>query len=92
MIGVPASDIRPQWDKEEMVLVQGIIDAYFIEDEEIVLVDYKTDFVRRGEEKKLIDRYHVQLEDYAQALERMTGRKVKERYIYSFTLGEAFSL
>ena len=40
----------------------------------------------------LIDRYHVQLEDYAQALERMTGRKVKERYIYSFTLGEAFSL
>ena len=58
----------------------------------IVLVDYKTDFVRRGDEKKLIDRYHVQLEDYAQALERMTGRKVKERYIYSFTLGEAFSL
>ena len=74
------------------VLVQGMIDAYFIEDEEMVLVDYKTDFVRRGEEQKLIDRYHVQLEDYAQALERMTGRKVKERYIYSFTFGEAFSL
>ena len=48
--------------------------------------------IKRGDEQKLIDRYHVQLEDYAQALERMTGRKVKERYIYSFTLGEAFSL
>ena len=55
-------------------------------------MDYKTDFVRRGEEQKLIDRYHVQLEDYAQALERMTGRKVKERYIYSFTLGKEILL
>lgn len=92
VIARKASELDPQWQCEENVLVQGIIDAYFREDEEIVLVDYKTDFVRRGEEQKLIDRYHVQLEDYAQALERMTGRKVKERYIYSFTLGEAFSL
>ena len=92
VIARKASELDPQWQCEENVLVQGIIDAYFIEDEEIVLVDYKTDFVRRGEEQKLIDRYHVQLEDYAQALERMTGRKVKERYIYSFTFGEAFSL
>ena len=51
-------------------------------------MDYKTDCVRRGEEQKLIERYHVQLEDYAEALERMTGRKVKERYIYSFALGK----
>ena len=70
----------------ETVLVQGIIDAYFVEDGEIVLVDYKTDRVRRGQEQKLIDLYHVQLEDYAQALERMTGKKVKEKIIYSFTL------
>ena len=72
--------------QEETVLVQGIIDAYFVEDGEIVLVDYKTDRVRRGQEQKLIDLYHVQLEDYAQALERMTGKKVKEKIIYSFTL------
>ena len=62
------------------------MDAYFVEDGEIVLVDYKTDRVRRGQEQKLIDLYHVQLEDYAQALERMTGKKVKEKIIYSFTL------
>lgn len=70
----------------ETVLVQGIMDAYFVEDGEIVLVDYKTDRVRRGQEQKLIDLYHMQLEDYAQALERMTGKKVKEKIIYSFTL------
>ena len=68
------------------MLVQGIIDAYFMEEDEIVLVDYKTDRVKRGQEQKLIDLYHVQLEDYARALERMTGKRVKEKIIYSFTL------
>lgn len=80
-----ASLLDDSW-KDETILVQGIIDAYFIEDGEIVLVDYKTDRVRKGQEQKLIDLYHVQLEDYAQALERMTGMKVKEKIIYSFTL------
>ena len=89
---VDMKNLDASWNGDETVLVQGIIDAYFIEAEEIVLVDYKTDFVRRGEEQKLIDRYRVQLEDYAQALERMTGRKVKERYIYSFTLGKEILL
>ena len=80
-----ASLLDDSW-KDETILVQGIIDAYFIEDGEIVLVDYKTDRVRKGQEQKLVDLYHVQLEDYAQALERMTGMKVKEKIIYSFTL------
>ena len=92
VIARKASELEGEWQCEEDVLVQGIIDAYFIENDEIVLVDYKTDFVRKGEEQKLIDRYHVQLEDYAQALERMTGRRVKERYIYSFTLGKEIRL
>ena len=92
VIARKASELEGEWQCEEDVLVQGIIDAYFIENDEIVLVDYKTNFVRNGEEQKLIDRYHVQLEDYAQALERMTGRRVKERYIYSFTLGKEIRL
>ncbi len=59
---------------------------YFIEDEEIVLVDYKTDYVRHGEEQNLIDLYHMQLEDYAQALERMLQKKVKETlYLFIYT-------
>lgn len=92
VISRSAAEIDESWDESERVLVQGIIDAYFLEDEEIVLVDYKTDYVRRGEEKKLIERYHTQLEDYGQALERMTGRRVKEKYIYSFALKKAILL
>ena len=80
-----ASMLDDGW-KNETVLVQGIIDAYFMEGDEIVLVDYKTDRVKRGQKQKLIDLYHVQLEDYARALERMTGKRVKEKIIYSFTL------
>jgi ATP-dependent helicase/nuclease subunit A len=59
VIGVPASDIRPQWDKEEMVLVQGIIDAWFYEGDQIVLLDYKTDRVLKGQEQKLKERYQA---------------------------------
>ncbi len=92
VISRSAVEIDESWDPQERVLVQGIIDAYFLEEDEIVLVDYKTDRVRRGEEQKLIDLYHTQLEDYAQALQRMTGRRVKEKYIYSFTLKKAILL
>ena len=92
VISRSAAEIDESWDPQERVLVQGIIDAYFLEEDEIVLVAYKTDRVRRGEEQKLIDLYHTQLEDYAQALQRMTGRKVKEKYIYSFTLKKAILL
>ena len=41
---------------------------------------------------RLVELYHTQLEDYAQALERMTGKRVKEKYIYSFTLNKAILL
>ena len=92
VISCSAAEIDGSWDPKERVLVQGIIDAYFLEEDEIVLVDYKTDHVRKGDEKKLIDLYHTQLEDYARALQRMTGRKVKEKYIYSFALKKAILL
>ena len=92
MISKSASQLDERWDEKERVLVQGIIDAYFLEGQDIVLVDYKTDYVRKGEEQKLIDLYHIQLEDYAQALERMTGRKVKEKHIYSFALKKSILL
>ncbi|MCD8155233.1 MAG: helicase-exonuclease AddAB subunit AddA [Clostridiales bacterium] len=83
-----ASLLNPDWPSGTPVLVQGIIDAYFLEGEDIILVDYKTDRVRPGQERRLVELYHVQLEDYAQALETMTGKKVRETYIYSFTLGK----
>lgn len=87
VVGVPASQIRPEWPEDEMVFVQGIIDAFFFEGDGIVLVDYKTDHIRRPEE--LIERYHIQLEQYANALEKATGKTVKETYLWSFALGRA---
>ena len=67
-----------------MVLVQGIIDVYFEEDGELVVLDYKTDRVRRAEE--LLERYKLQLDYYAEVLEKVTEKRVKEKMIYSFTL------
>ena len=90
VLGVSADTIRPEWDGEEEVLVQGIIDAYFYEGEDIVLVDYKTDFVPEGQDgRMLVERYGLQLDYYQMALERLTGRKVKEKLIYSFYLNQA---
>jgi len=68
----------------ELILVQGIIDVYFEEDGELVILDYKTDKVRQEEE--LRERYRVQLEYYARVLSKVTGKRVKEKIIYSFTL------
>ena len=85
VIGRPASEIDPSFSTEETVLIQGIIDVYFEEEDGLVVADYKTDRVRTAQE--LLDRYHVQLDYYAEALEKLTGKKVKEKKIYSFTLG-----
>ena len=85
VLGVPAHEIRSCWQSEELVLVQGIIDAWFEEDDGIVIVDYKTDRVRTMQ--MLAGRYHIQLEAYAKAVARLTGKKVKECGIYSFCLG-----
>lgn len=70
-------------------LIQGIIDLYFEEDGELVIVDYKTDRVMKGKagEKELVKRYAIQLDYYAKALAQLTGKKVKEKIIYSFALG-----
>lgn len=90
MMGISAKELDPGFPEDEMVLVQGIVDAWFIEDGEIVLLDYKTDKVRDG--KALVDRYAVQLELYKRALETATRKKVKEVYIYSFTLESVIKL
>lgn len=93
VFGVSADELDKKWPGEETVLVQGIIDAYFYEEDEIVLVDYKTDRVSRiNGEEELVKRYQVQLEQYAQALEKLTGKPVKEKIIYSFTLNKEISV
>lgn len=61
---------------------------YFEEDGELVIVDYKTDRVNKSAagEQNLVKRYAVQLDYYAKALAQLTGKRVKEKIIYSFAL------
>lgn len=84
VLGIDAREFYPEEQEGEMLLVQGIIDAYFEEDGELVVLDYKTDRIFSPQE--LAEKYHAQLQYYARALEQMTGKKVKEKMIYSFTM------
>jgi ATP-dependent helicase/nuclease subunit A len=87
VLGVPIKDIYLDCDRDEKVLIQGVIDCFFIEDNNIILVDYKTDYITDDEEEKLITRYKKQMELYAMALESITGRKVSEKILYAFSIG-----
>ena len=77
-------------DSVEKVILQGIIDAFIMEEEGIILVDYKTDRVKDGEE--LRNRYQKQIDLYSEALEQILGKKVRRRVLYSFSLGEEVDL
>ena len=82
--------VYPDVEKGERLFLQGIIDTAFVEDGQWVLVDYKTDRVKSGDE--LIRRYKIQMDLYKEALERLTNMPVKASYIYSFRLHEAVLL
>jgi ATP-dependent helicase/nuclease subunit A len=69
---------------DETVLLQGVIDCYFEEPDGIVLLDYKTDRVSEEGTSVIRDRYGLQMEYYARALEMLMGKKVKNKYIYLF--------
>ena len=75
---------------EEKVILQGVIDLYFEEDGELIIVDYKTDFVEDEEEVR--KKYEMQLKYYSEALEKVTGKKVKERYLYLFHLDKSITI
>lgn len=83
---IPAKDVY-QEEVLEDILVQGMIDLYYInKDDELILVDYKTDFVQTEEE--LIHKYKKQLELYKKALEEALNRQVNHMFIYSTFLGK----
>lgn len=94
VMGVPADTICGEYDPEEWILVQGIVDVYYETEDGLVLADYKTDAVPYGEEgkKMLKERYKKQLDYYEIALCRLTGKPVIKKSIYSFRLGEEISL
>ncbi|MCL2859464.1 MAG: UvrD-helicase domain-containing protein [Oscillospiraceae bacterium] len=72
------------------ILVQGVIDLYFEEDNELVLVDYKTDYIVEAE--LIINKYKEQLGLYKKALEEATGKKVKAVYLYSIYLNKELEI
>ena len=78
--------------EDEKVRLQGIIDLFFQEGEDIVLVDYKTDYVEEGNEEEIVDRYRTQLTYYKEALEKVTGKKVKESYLYLFYIDKVVKM
>ncbi|WP_295995506.1 helicase-exonuclease AddAB subunit AddA [uncultured Veillonella sp.] len=82
--------VYPDVESGERLFLQGIIDTAFVEDDQWVLVDYKTDRVKSGDE--LIRRYKIQMDLYKEALETLTNMPVKASYIYSFYLHEAVLL
>lgn len=90
VLGVDVREIDPEYTEEEVILVQGIIDVYFEEEGELVVLDYKTDRIQNALELK--EKYHTQLDYYARALEQLLEKKVKEKIIYSFTLQEEIKI
>jgi ATP-dependent helicase/nuclease subunit A len=72
---------------QHKVMLQGVIDCYFEEEDGLILVDYKTDYVKDNEDL-IKERYRIQIDCYTKALESITGKKVVERYIYLFYNGE----
>lgn len=97
VMGLPASRLGDSFPAEETVLIQGIIDVFFEEEDGYVVLDYKTDAVSAPEE--LVKRYQVQLAYYSEALEQIAGyplengsKPVKEKIIYSFKLGQEITV
>lgn len=88
VMGLPAREMG-MGDSDELVVIQGIIDAYFEEEDGLVLMDYKTDKIRRAQ--TLVEHYKKQLDYYERALSQMTGKPVREKVIYSLTLQQAIS-
>jgi ATP-dependent helicase/nuclease subunit A len=75
----------------ETMLLQGVIDCWFEAEDGIVLLDYKTDYVPSGGAGLIRERYRIQLDYYTRALEKITGKKVGEKYLYLFHSGELLS-
>ena len=84
VLGIDARRLKSDFPETETVLIQGIIDVFFEEEDGIVLLDYKTDAIFSM--KELWNRYETQLDYYQEAVQKLSGKPVKERILYSFHL------
>jgi len=86
---MPAGDLLEVEEADEQVLLQGVIDCYLEDPDGLVLIDFKTDYVPPGGLAAKAAEYAGQMTAYAYALERITGKRVKETLLYFFGAGEA---
>jgi len=96
--GISASELYPNWiEEDELILIQGIIDLLLVEDDGVVLIDYKTDKTTAYQEEGALEkeakkRYGVQIDLYSKAIEASLEKEVKERYLYFFDGGHTIKL
>ena len=91
-VGLPVSLINQDTEAEDTVVVQGVIDACADMGDHLCLIDYKTDRIKEGEEQQLLDRYGNQMLYYKAALEQILEKRVREIYLYSFSLKKFISV
>ena len=89
---VPATLYDPKVDEREQMMLQGVVDCCFDTPEGLVIVDFKTDRVRLGQEPERAEVYRPQLEAYSRALSRVLERNISERILYFFATGQEISL
>lgn len=77
---------------DDIILIQGIIDCYFQEEDEVVIIDYKTDEIDDGNFEVVKKEYSSQILSYKEAVEKITNKKVKECYLYLFDAGKAVEI
>ncbi|SEN08804.1 helicase-exonuclease AddAB subunit AddA [Paenibacillus sp. OV219] len=91
----PATRVYPGWDEgleEEPILIQGVIDCLFEDEQGLVLLDYKTDRIQMKQWEQAAERHRFQLTLYAEAIESVIGRKINECYVFFFDGGRAVKL
>jgi ATP-dependent helicase/nuclease subunit A len=85
--GLRAGEIypfAPEATQNEMVLIQGVIDCLFEDEHGLILLDYKTDAVRTADIPLLAEKYRIQLELYARAVDQIWKKPVTQTYLYYF--------
>lgn len=82
VMGIPTEEVT-HMATEDRMMVQGVVDLYFIEDDGVILVDYKTDYAKDVAEEVFIQRYKTQMAYYKRALEQSLGMGVKEIWLYA---------
>jgi len=85
-------ELKDKIDSSHKTLVQGVIDCMFVENDEVIIIDYKTDYIIQGQQVEKAKKYQIQLDTYEKAVVSILNKKVKEKVIYFFNIDEAINI